>query len=152
LHTSTEILDLNAAAREVLAHSADDLLRLRVSVWQAYADDLPDITGDRAQMKRVILNLLRSALHAMKAGDRERRLIIRTEAEEGGVSLSVQGPASYSPLLIESCGAQVPACHPVPARRCWRCSFPVSSLPSVAETETAYQMEIKSCIRQSPHY
>jgi C4-dicarboxylate-specific signal transduction histidine kinase len=79
-----EPLDLNEAAREVLALSSSDLQRNRAIVQSELADDLPTITGDRIQLQQVLLNLLRNASDAM-AGvhDRPRHLLIRTEREDG---------------------------------------------------------------------
>jgi signal transduction histidine kinase len=85
-------MDLNDAAREVLAMSSNDLHRQRVVVRAELADEFPLITGDRVQLQQVILNLLRNALEAI-AGvtDRPRRLLIKTDIEEKGhVRLSVE--------------------------------------------------------------
>jgi len=51
-------VDLNEAAREVIALSLSDLQRNRVIVRTDLADDLPPVTGDRVQLQQVILNLL----------------------------------------------------------------------------------------------
>src|SRR5262249_20088510 len=51
-----EPLDLNDAAREVIALSASDLQRNRVILQSELADDLPVVTGDRIQLQQVILN------------------------------------------------------------------------------------------------
>jgi signal transduction histidine kinase len=77
-------MDLNEAAREVVALSLSDLQRNRIVLETELADDLPTITGDRIQLQQVILNLLRNASDAM-AGvhDRPRQLLIRTEREDG---------------------------------------------------------------------
>jgi PAS domain S-box-containing protein len=58
---SLESLDLNDAAREVVALSLSDLQRHRVILQSELADDLPLITGDRINLKQVILNKLRKA-------------------------------------------------------------------------------------------
>ena len=79
-----ESLDLNEAAREVIALSLSELQRNRVVVQSELADDLPSITGDRVQLQQVILNLLRNASDAMVGvDDRPRQLLIRTEREDG---------------------------------------------------------------------
>jgi signal transduction histidine kinase len=90
--TTVEQVDLSEAAREVIALSLNDLKKNRVIVHAELADDLPHILGDRIQLQQVILNLLRNASDAMSAiDDRPRRLLIRTEREEGdSVRLTVQ--------------------------------------------------------------
>ena len=79
-----EPLDLNEAAREVIALSSNDLQRNRIILQSELADDLPTVTGDRIQLQQVILNLLRNASDAMvDVHDRPRYLLIKTEREEG---------------------------------------------------------------------
>jgi PAS domain S-box-containing protein len=79
-----ESVDLNEAAREVLALSLRDLQSSHVVVQQELAEDLPSVTGDRVQLQQVILNLLRNASDAMAGvGDRPRHLLIRTGREDG---------------------------------------------------------------------
>jgi signal transduction histidine kinase len=61
-----------------------DLQRSRIILQSELADDLPNITGDRIQLQQVILNLLRNASDAMvDVHDRPRRLLIKTEQENG---------------------------------------------------------------------
>jgi signal transduction histidine kinase len=79
-----EPLDLNEAAREVIALSSIDLQRNRVILQSELADGLPFVTGDRIQLQQVILNLLRNASDAMvDVHDRPRQLQIKTEREDG---------------------------------------------------------------------
>jgi PAS domain S-box-containing protein len=79
-----EPLDLNEAAREVIALSSIDLQRNRVILQSELADGLPFVTGDRIQLQQVILNLLRNASDAMvDVHDRPRQLQITTEREDG---------------------------------------------------------------------
>lgn len=75
-----ESVDLNEAAREVIALSLSELQGNRVMLQSEFADDLPTITGDRVQLQQVILNLLRNASDSMASvDDRPRQLLIRTE-------------------------------------------------------------------------
>jgi PAS domain S-box-containing protein len=85
-------VDLNEAAREVIALSLSDLQRNRVILRSELADDLPLIAGDRVQLQQVILNLLRNASDAMiGVEDRPRQLLIRTERDDSeSVRLTVQ--------------------------------------------------------------
>jgi signal transduction histidine kinase len=76
----TESVDLNGAAREVIALSLSELHRRQVTLRTELAADLPLITGDRVQLQQVILNLLLNAAEAMiPIEDRPRQLLIRTE-------------------------------------------------------------------------
>jgi len=79
-----ESIDLNDAAREVIALSSGELRRSRVVLQMDLADDLPPVNGDRVQLQQVIINLLRNAIDAMREiEDRPRQLQIRTEKEDG---------------------------------------------------------------------
>ena len=87
-----EPLDLNDAAREVIALSFGDFQRNRVILQGELAPNLATVNGDRVQLQQVILNLLRNASDAM-AGveDRPRQVLIKTENDEGeGVRVSVR--------------------------------------------------------------
>jgi signal transduction histidine kinase len=82
--SATESVDLNEAAREVIALSLSELQRSRVILRPEFADDLPSVTGDRVQLQQVILNLLVNASDAMSGvDDRPRQMVIRTERDEG---------------------------------------------------------------------
>ena len=91
-NASTEMVDLNEAAREVVALSLSELQRSQVILRQELADDLPPVTGDRVQLQQVILNLLLNAADAMRdINDRPRLLVIRTERDtDDNIRLSVQ--------------------------------------------------------------
>jgi C4-dicarboxylate-specific signal transduction histidine kinase len=90
--TPTESVDLNEAAREVIALSLGEPPSSRVLLQQEFADDLPPVTGDRVQLQQVILNLLLNAEDAMSGiYDRRRQLVIRTGLEDDDhVRLTVQ--------------------------------------------------------------
>jgi PAS domain S-box-containing protein len=87
-----EPLDLNDATREVIALTAGELRRGKVTVREELAEDLPWISGDRVQLQQVILNLLLNAADAMSGiEDRPRELAVRTwRHADNGVSLSVR--------------------------------------------------------------
>jgi PAS domain S-box-containing protein len=87
-----ELMDLNEAAREVIALTLNDLQRNSVTVQPELAEDSLLVNGDRVQLQQVILNLIRNASEAMDdVHDRPRHLLIRTEREGNGyVRLSVR--------------------------------------------------------------
>ncbi len=82
--STTELVDLNEATREVIALSSSDLQRSRVILRQELADNLPSVNGDRVQLQQVILNLLLNASDAMSdIDDRARHLVVSTTQDEG---------------------------------------------------------------------
>jgi len=86
-----EPLDLNDAARDVIALTSNDLQRNRITLQSELAGDLPLVVGDRIQLQQVILNLLRNASDAMcDVHDRPRQVVITTEREVGRVRLTVR--------------------------------------------------------------
>ncbi len=82
--TAAERVDLNDAAREVIALCSDDLQGSRVILRREFASDLRPVTGDRVQLQQVIFNLVRNASDAMSSiDDRPRVLVIGTDWSEG---------------------------------------------------------------------
>jgi PAS domain S-box-containing protein len=90
--TASEPLDLNSAARDVIALSAGELERSATRLRTEFANDLPPIRGDRVQLQQVILNLLLNAAEAMAAiEDRPRDIVVYTGVHDGGhVELGVR--------------------------------------------------------------
>lgn len=89
---SIELVDVNDAAREVLALSAGELQRSRVLLQTDFADSLPLVSADRIQLQQVILNLLLNAADAMaEIEDRARTLLVKTDLDhDGSVKLAIQ--------------------------------------------------------------
>ncbi len=89
---TTESVNLNEAALEIITLSLADLQKNGVILNPELAVDLPMVQGDRVQLQQVILNLLRNGSEAMRdVYDRPRQLLIRTENEAGGhVRLAVR--------------------------------------------------------------
>ena len=62
---ASEPVDLNAAAREVLAMLQNELQRNGVAVLPQFNEQLPPVPGDRVQLQQVILNLIINAMDAL---------------------------------------------------------------------------------------
>jgi PAS domain S-box-containing protein len=79
-----EMVDLNDAAREVIALSSAELRRSGSVLQTDFAELLPAISGDRVQLQQVILNLLLNAADAMAGIEgRPRTLRVQTEIHGG---------------------------------------------------------------------
>lgn len=89
---SVEPVDLNDAAREVIALSSVELKRVNALVETDFTANLPLVRIDRVQVQQVVLNLLLNAADAMaEINDRPRHVVITTEVlEVGMVKLAVR--------------------------------------------------------------
>jgi PAS domain S-box-containing protein len=97
-------VDLNEAAREVIALLLSELQTNRVVLKDELADDLPLVRGDRIQLQQVILNLLRNASEAMSTVDgRPRQLLLKTESHDGDqVRLTVRDSGvGFDPVIAD---------------------------------------------------
>jgi PAS domain S-box-containing protein len=82
---ASESVDLNDAAREVLALLTSELRDARVALRTTFAEGLPAVCGDRVQLQQVILNLVRNAADALRGVEgRPRELEVRTVRDEAG--------------------------------------------------------------------
>ena len=82
---SIEDVDLNEAAREVIALLLGELQRNGVMLHPAFADNLPTVRGDRVQLQQVILNLILNATEAMTTvAEHARRLVVSTGLGDPG--------------------------------------------------------------------
>jgi PAS domain S-box-containing protein len=98
-----ELIDLNEAAREVIALLSGELERNDVILIHDFSDLLPAVHGDRVQLQQVILNLLRNASDAMSSiEDRPREMVLRTELEGEHVRFLVQDSGvGFAPEVAE---------------------------------------------------
>ncbi|MFJ3484632.1 PAS domain-containing protein [Pseudomonas sp. NPDC090202] len=87
-----ENVDLNEAAREVIAMLLGELQRNGVLLHPDFVDDLPAVKGDRVQLQQVILNLILNATEAMnKITSRSRHMQVMTGHDATlGVYLAVR--------------------------------------------------------------
>jgi PAS domain S-box-containing protein len=99
-----ELVDLNDAAREVIALSSAELEKRRAVLQIFLAADLPPIRADRVQLQQVILNLLLNASDAMtEIEDRPRTIRVTTTIHDHEhIELSVRDSGmGVNPLSIE---------------------------------------------------
>ena len=64
---------------DVLALASRDLREHRISVRTEFADDLPNVSGDRVELQQALFNLITNAIEAMsQESDDKRILTVRT--------------------------------------------------------------------------
>ena len=83
-------LHVNNIVRDVLELIGSDLTDQKVNVHTELAPNLPTVTGDHVQLQQVLVNIVVNACDAM-AGchTSDRRLVIRTEIENGSPTIIV---------------------------------------------------------------
>jgi C4-dicarboxylate-specific signal transduction histidine kinase len=85
-----ETVDLNDAAREVIAMSSAELRQRGYVLQTDFAEPLPAVDGDRVQLQQVILNLILNAADAMVGIEgRPRTLRVQTQTY-GSDSIKLQ--------------------------------------------------------------
>ncbi len=89
--TTTEILDLNEAIREVLALSKAELQSRRIVLWLRLHDALPGVRGDRIQLQQLLLNLIKNAIDSLSTSEHgARELTISTQSVDSRVWVAVE--------------------------------------------------------------
>ena len=83
-------LHINEVVQDVLKLVNSDLVNQKVTVDCDLARNLPTVSGDPVQLQQVLLNLVVNACDAMAdCNASDRRLLIRTEIENGGSTLVI---------------------------------------------------------------
>jgi signal transduction histidine kinase len=93
-------IDVNDLIREALALVRADLEKHRILVQTEQNEQLPQVIGDRIQLRQVLLNLITNAIDSMVAKDEPRLLCVKSDAHAGGgvkVSVADTGTGICSP-------------------------------------------------------
>ena len=77
-----EVVDVNDVIREMIVLLHDEAVRYAVSIRAELMENLSYISGDRVQLKLVLMNLIINGIEAMDDGDQTRELTIRSRREE----------------------------------------------------------------------
>ncbi len=99
-----ESIDLNEAAREVVALSMHEMHQRSIDVRLQTDEDAPSVIGDRVQVQQVILNLLLNASDALETiNDRPREILLSITNEGLGARVTVQdtGPGIAADALAK---------------------------------------------------
>jgi signal transduction histidine kinase len=85
-------LNINDIIHETIGLVRSDAEAQHVRITLDLAADLPLVSGDRIQVRQVLLNLVRNAFEAMhQVEDRSRTLVVRTTSiTPGGLTVAVQ--------------------------------------------------------------
>lgn len=95
-----EAVDLNEAARGVIALSLSDIQRSGITLRTNFPRNLPAVAGGRVQIQQVILNLLLNALDAVRQVENRQKIVtVRTRI----------GQDSFVELEVEDTGVGVDA-------------------------------------------
>jgi PAS domain S-box-containing protein len=81
----SEVVDLSAITREVIALSTPELRRNGIDLKATLAGNLPLVVGDRVQLQQVIFNFLLNGIESMaKVVDQSKEMAISTDVDEDG--------------------------------------------------------------------
>src|SRR5882757_2459477 len=85
----TELVDVNELIREMIVLLRSEASRHSISIRTEFAEDLPKVMADRVQLQQVFMNLMLNGIDAMKEMSGGSELIIKSEADDGQLLISV---------------------------------------------------------------
>jgi two-component system NtrC family sensor kinase len=86
-----EELDLNEVLQEVIGFLEKEALHRNINVVTKFADDMPQISSDRAQLQQVFLNILANAFAAVEDGGIVKIKTWKEDDDTEGVSIRDNG-------------------------------------------------------------
>jgi signal transduction histidine kinase/ActR/RegA family two-component response regulator len=85
-----KLVALHTIVDEVLEIMAYDLRTSNVTVVREFAPSLPPIMADPHQLQQVFVNILGNARQAIEPFQREGRIVVRTQVQDGWVTIEFQ--------------------------------------------------------------
>jgi signal transduction histidine kinase len=95
-----EKVEVNPVVQGAVRLCAHQLQLQGVKLEAIYAETLPPIEGNQNQLRQVLLNLMMNAQQAME-GSPEKKLYVRTEAQNGSVMISVRDTGPGIPPEVQ---------------------------------------------------
>src|SRR6266853_5017867 len=84
-----ELVDVNELIREMIVLLRSEASRYSISIGTELAEDLPKVMADRVQLQQVLMNLMLNGIDAMKETSGGSELVIKSEADDGQLLISV---------------------------------------------------------------
>lgn len=84
-----ESLDINEVIRDIIILLMNEADRYSVSLRADFGADLPPIEGDRVQLQQVLMNLMLNGIEAVKDGNDEREVRIKSGQQNHELLISV---------------------------------------------------------------
>jgi PAS domain S-box-containing protein len=104
-----ELVDVNEIIGEMIVLLRSEAIRYNISVRRELAADLPQVMGDRVQLRQVLMNLMMNGIDALKDVDGVRELVIHSQRGEGeqllvsvsdtGVGLPAKGDQIFNAFV-----------------------------------------------------
>jgi signal transduction histidine kinase len=77
-----ELVEVNEIIGEMIVLLRSEAIQYHISVRTELAADLPQVMGDRVQLRQVLMNLMINGIDAMKEVDGARELVIQSQRGE----------------------------------------------------------------------